>query len=246
VLVAAAAGFTIGAGGRSALRAPSEAVRRRLTSVLATGAAGSVAFGTGLLLGDAIANEELAVMLAALTALVVSLLGYVVAPTTVGQLGIAVPAFVMIPSGLSSLHTDSTSTIPFGLLVLALGAGWLVLAERGVWQERLSARVVGSVLAVVGAQVPVSDNASWVGYLATAAVGAAAFGLYVGTRAWPYLATGVVAVTLAVPEAVNDWAGGSLGAAGILLATGVTLLVAALLGLRLRQEVQESDVVVPH
>jgi hypothetical protein len=50
-----------------------------------------------------------------------------------------------------------------------------------------------------------------------------------------------VAVTIAVPEALSDWFEGALGAAGVLLATGVTLLLAALAGLRLRQEVTEGE-----
>ena len=93
---------------------------------------------------------------------------------------------------------------------------------------------------MLGAQFPVFDDPAWPGYVATAVVGAAAFWMYVVTRAWPYLATGVIAVTLAVPEALSDWFEGALGAAGVLLATGVTLLVAALAGLRLRQEVAEG------
>jgi hypothetical protein len=240
VLAVAGAGFVASAGGRAAVATPTESVKRRLSSVLLTAAAGCTAFAVGLLLTDALANEELAVMLAALTGLAVVLVGYLVAPTTVGQLGAAVAAFAMIPSGLGSLHTDSTSAVPFGLLVLGLGAGWLVAAERGWWHEQLPARMIGCVLALLGAQIPVFDDLSWVGYVLTALVAAAAFATYVVRRAWPYLATGVVALTLAVPEALDDWFGGSLGAAGILLATGVTLLVAALAGLRLRQEVQEA------
>lgn len=228
------------AGGRAVLTAPAEAVRLRLTSVLLTGAAACAGFGVGLLLTDTMANEELGVMLAALLTAVLALLGYVVAPTTVGQAAIAVAAFVAIPTGLSSLHTDDTGTIALGLIVLALGVAWLAAAETGLWQELLSARLIGCFLAVLGAQLPVFDQSPWVGYVATAVVGAAAFWRYVGSRAWPYLATGVIAVTLAVPEALDDWVGGSLGAAGILLATGVTLLVAALVGLRLRHEVTQA------
>jgi hypothetical protein len=241
VLAVAGVGFLRSAGGRAALRTPEEAVRRRLTSVLFTGAAGAAAFGVGLLLGDSMSNEELAVTLAALTAAVVALAGYLVAPTTVGQLGTAVAMFTMIPSGLGALDRyDEAGILPFGLLALALGVVWLAAAERRLWHETLSARLIGCALAVFGAQLPVFDDPAWIGYAATAAVGATAFWLYVGTRSWPYLATGVVALTLAVPEALNDWFGGSLGAAGILLATGVTLLVAALLGLRLRQEVTQD------
>lgn len=241
VLAVAGIGFVRGAGGPAALAAPAESVRRRLSSVLFTGAAGCTGFALGLLLVDALSAEELGLMLAALAAAGVALVGYVVAPSTVGQLGTAVSALVAIPSGLSAVTGTDPGTLPFGLLVLALGAVWLGAAERGLWHEPVPARVIGCVLVVVGAQIPVAGDASWVGYLLTAAAGGVAFWLYVVRRAWPYLATGVVAVTIAVPEAVNDWVGGSLGAAGVLLATGVTLLVAALLGLRLRQEVQEGD-----
>ena len=237
LLVAAGAALATSAGGPTGIRQDAEAVRRRLASVLFTGAAGSAAFGAGLLLEDVIANDELGVTLAALTGLLVALAGYLVAPTTVGQLGVVVPALVAIPMGLASLHTDSTSTVPVGLLVLLLGVAWLALAELGRWNEVLSARVIGCTVALVGAQIPVFDDQQWVAYVATAVVGAVSFWVYVVTRAWPYLAAGVVGVTLAVPEALSDWFDGALGAAGVLLATGVTLLLAALAGLRLRQEV---------
>jgi len=240
ILVAAALALAAAARGRGGLAAGHEAVRRRLASVLMTGAAGSAAFGAGLLLADRMDDGSLAVALAALVGLVVSLAGYLVAPTTVGQLGIMVPALVAVPTFLDSLDTDSSSPLPLAALYLLLGVVWLVLAERGVWREVLPARVIGCVVAVLGAQVPVFDTLAWPGYVATAAVGVAAFWLYVVSRAWPYLATGVVAVTIAVPEALSDWFEGALGAAGVLLATGVTLLLAALAGLRLRQEGAEG------
>jgi hypothetical protein len=241
VLALVGAGFVRAAGGRGMLRMPEEDVRRRLTSVLLTAAAACTAFGVGLLLNDAMDNDELVMMLAALTAAVAALGGYLVAPTTVGQLGTAFATFMAIPSGLGALGTGDVSPLPFGLGVLGLGVVWLVAAERHLWHETLPARLIGCAFALFGAQLPVFDDPAWIGYVATAVVGAVAFWMYVGTRAWPYLAVGVVAVTLAVPEALNDWFGGSLGAAGLLLAAGVTLLVAALLGLRLRQEVTEDE-----
>jgi hypothetical protein len=240
ILVAAALTLAVAARARGGLAAEPEAVRRRLASVLMTGAAGCAAFGTGLLLDDRLSSTELATMCAALVALAVALVGYRIAPTTVGQLGIVVPALVAVPTFLASLDTQSSSPLPLAGLYLLLGVVWLVLAERGVWREVLPARVIGCVVAVLGAQVPVFDTLAWTGYVATAVVGAAAFWLYVVSRAWPYLATGVVAVTIAVPEALSDWFEGALGAAGVLLATGVTLLLAALAGLRLRQEVTEG------
>ena len=80
----------------------------------------------------------------------------------------------------------------------------------------------------------------WVGYVALVGVAVGAFAVYVARPAWPYLATGVVAVTAVVPQVLLDWTDDELGPAGVLLATGVTLLVAALFGLRLRKEVVEA------
>jgi hypothetical protein len=65
--------------------------------------------------------------------------------------------------------------------------------------------------------------------------------VFMARPSWPYLAVGVIGVTLAVPEALLDWTEGSVGAAGVLLVSGATLLAASLLGLRLRREVQEDQ-----
>ncbi len=226
------------AAGRAGVE-PLADLRGRLASVLLAGSGLAAAFAVGIWLGDLLAfeQEDLVVFLAAATALVVVLAGYLVIPSPVGQVAAAVAAFTMVPSGLAALPSDSTSIVPIAMSILGLGVLWLVLAEVGVWRDLSTARVVGSVMAFIGAQMSLGDENAWIAYVATAALGAAAFGLYVVTRAWPYLVTGVVAVTVAVPEALYDWAEGSLGAAGILLVTGVTLLLAALAGLRLRQEV---------
>jgi hypothetical protein len=71
----------------------------------------------------------------------------------------------------------------------------------------------------------------------TGGIALAALAGYLVSRASVHLATGVVAVTLVVPEALQDAFDESLGAAGVLLVAGVTLLGAGLLGLRLRHEV---------
>jgi len=172
---------------------------------------------------------------AALTLLVVSALGHLVAPTVIGQLGTAVGAFMAVPLALDVV--GDSDPIAFSLIVVCLGIGWLALAERGVWREVAAARVIGSAVALIGAQIPVFDSGqSWSGYLATAVVASAAFTAYVVRPSWPYLAVGVIGVTLVVPEALLDWTDGLPGAAGGLLIAGGTLLAASLLGLRLRQE----------
>jgi hypothetical protein len=239
LLAAVALALVRTGGGTRRLAEPAQQVRRRLASVLLAGAAGAAGFAVGVLVNDptTYADDSRAVLLGALGALAAAVAGYRLAPSVVGQLGAAVAAFTAVPSGLDLL--GGADALPMGGLVLLLGLAWLLLAERGVWREDESARVIGVTLALVGAQLPLFDDHAWLGYVATAAVGVAAFARYVVRPAWPYLAAGVVAVTLAVPEALSDWTDGSLGSAGVLLATGVTLLVASLAGLRLRHEVSE-------
>lgn len=247
VLLLASALVLGGVGVRAVLTTPPtagtaepSAVRRRLASVLLTAAAACAAFGVGVAVAETEASAELTVLLAATTGLVVALAGYRFAPTAVGQLGAAVAAVTMLPSGLGALESDTSSIVPLAVAILALGGLWVVAAERRWWREVDAARVVGSLLAVVGAQLPViTGDEVWVGYGLTSAVAVAGFAGYLATRAWPHLAVGVAGLTLVVPEAMHDLFGQSLGAAGILLVAGVTLLGAALLGLRLRQEVAQ-------
>ena len=230
-------------GGLAALRTDRGAVRRRLAGLLLTGAAVAAAAAVGLQLARSLSPENSTDLLfASLTMLLVSTVGYLVAPTVVGQLGTAVGAFTAVPWALDVV--GDVEPIAFGLIAVALGIGWLALSEGGVWREAASARVIGCVLALVGAQIPVFDGQQpWVGYVATAVVAGAAFAAYVVRPSWPYLAAGVIGVTLSVPEALLDWTDGSLGAAGGLLVAGATLLGASLLGLRLRQDVAEESVV---
>jgi hypothetical protein len=241
LLAVAAAVLVVASGGRSRLL--EQAVRRRLAGVLFTAAAGTAATAVGLQADHVIESpDSTEALLVSVAFLVISVAGYWFAPTVVGQLGIAVGAFMTVPWALDEI--GDISPIAFGLSVLAIGVVWLVLGERGLWREMASARVIGCTLALIGAQIPVfTADFPWVAYVATGAVAAAAFGVFMARPSWPYLAVGVIGVTLAVPEALLDWTEGSVGAAGVLLVSGATLLAASLLGLRLRREVQEDQAV---
>lgn len=239
----AVAGLAIGGfgAGFAALRRGAEPALRRLAGVLLLGAAGAAAAAVGMQ-ADYSIDDYTSMTPAVLgfgTFTVLAVGAYLLAPTVVGQVAIAGGLFALVPTTLEYL--DTFEPVLFGLLVLAIGVVWLLLAERGAWREVASARVVGCVLAVAGAQIPAFDyDSRWVGYVALFAVAIAAFGAYVARRAWPYLAAGVVALTLAVPEALTDWTDNTLGPAGVLLVAGLTLLGASLVGLRLRKEVAEA------
>ncbi len=240
------AGVTVGltGGGLAVLRDGTQPVRQRLASVLFTAGAASAATAVIVWLVDVIESRgteaeqgSLIGVGGSLTLIVLAAVGYRLAPTLVGQAAIAVGAAYAFPFTLDSI--GDIELVPLGMLFLALGVVWLVLAERGIWRELVAGRVIGAVFALVGAQIPVGSDQAWVGYLVTLLVAVAGFTMYVRLRAWPYLAVGVVGVTLAVPEALLDWTEGTLGTAGVLLVAGVTLLGASLLGLRLRKEVTE-------
>jgi hypothetical protein len=228
-------------GGLAGLRRGEEPVRRRLLGVLFTGAAGSAASAVGLWMDDVFPNHENQVALAGFgTLAVLSLLAYVVAPTVVGQLSVAIGAVALVSVLVDEVQGDGVAA---GLSILGLGVVWLLATERSLWREVASARVIGCGLVLVGAQIPVfgSDETRWVAYGATALVAVIVLAVYVARPAWPYLAAGVFAVTLAVPEALIDWTNNALGPAGGLLVVGVTLLVTSLLGFRLRKEIAEEQ-----
>jgi MFS family permease len=242
------AGVAVGliGGGFAALRADVQPVRRRLASVLFTGGAVAGAATVTVWLIDVIERRGTEMdegtwigVGGSLTLIVLALVGYLLAHSLLGQAAVAVGFAYAVPFTLDSLA--EIEALPLGLGYLAVGLAWLALAERRVWREVVPGRIIGAVFVVVGAQIPVTSDLAWVGYLLTLLVAVAGFAMYVVRRAWPYLAVGVVGVTLAVPEALLDWTEGSLGTAGVLLVAGVTLLGASLLGLRLRQEVTESE-----
>lgn len=243
VLAAAGVAVVVVTGGRRVVIEPVNDARRRLAAALVTGAGFATAAAVMVAMIDWVErtsseqeNGELVGLAASATLLVLVLLGYVFVPSLVGQLAAAVASMYLVPFALMAL--DLEGAVLAGLVVVGVGAVWILLAETGRWREVSAARVVGAAMLVVGAQVPIGSDHPWVAYASLAAVALVGFALYVAVRAWPYLVAGVAGVTLAVPEALLDWTEGSLGTAGVLLVAGVTLLAASLFGLRLRGETE--------
>lgn len=242
VLAAAGVAVVVVTGGRRVVLEPVHDARRRLAAALVTGAGFATAAAVMVAMIDWVErtsneqeNGELIGLAASATLLVLVVLGYLYVPALAGQLAAAFATMYLVPFALMGL--DLYGAVLHGLLVVGVGALWLLLAETGRWREVLPARVVGAAMLVIGAQIPIgSADYPWVAYVGLAVVALVGFTLYVVRRAWPYLAAGVAGVTLAVPEALLDWTEGSLGTAGVLLVAGVTLLAASLLGLQLRNE----------
>lgn len=221
------------------LRHGTDDVRRRLAGSLLTFAGLTSAILVGYLLDHALhqSYDDLywPGVVGALVGLLVGAIGYRLAPTAVGLVGIlsaAVTATVTLVDGLDTFEGEAV-----GIALFLVALVWLGLTEGGWFREPIVARSLGVSLALVGAQVPVVDGDTvWLGYLLTLIVVAGGTALYLGRLAWPYLAAAVIGVTLVVPEAVADWTDGSLGVVGGVLVAGVTLLGASFTGFRLRAE----------
>lgn len=127
--------------------------------MLGVGAAGLSAFAAGTGLEDrwtigSMAPASLAFLL--FTALAVAF--YLFSPSVPGQLAVAFGAVVTI-----FLLTDwalADSIITAGLLVLAVGIGWLVLAAAGAWRADVTARLLGGAITLIGAQTPLFHDGS--------------------------------------------------------------------------------------
>ncbi|GIF00415.1 hypothetical protein [Paractinoplanes rishiriensis] len=235
-ILAGMAAVLFGAGLVVRLRqAAGDDVRRRLSSTLLTASAAAAAFAVlALLEGDT--DDSFARLASALTGLVVVLAGYVLSRSALGQLGVAVAALVAYGNLLEAL--DVFDTVPFGLGSLGLGVVWAVLAWRRLVTERRLALAIAVVLALFGAQFTIIDGTdaeNYLGYVLTTLVAAACFTAYIRIREWVVLAGGVAGATLVVPEFLYDVTDGSLGASGVMLVAGLTLLAGSLAGLRIRR-----------
>lgn len=225
--------------------APLAASRRRLGGTLLTAAACAAGFSVGLAvdLGDdpEWGELDLSTFAATVTVAVAAAAGYGLARTPVGQLGILGGVIATVTQIVDAAH-ESHYGLWVGLALLGIGAGWLAFAEAGAFAEQITARALGSALAFFGAQLTwIADDQSTLAYVLTAGVAVAGVALYLTRGGWPYLAAAVLGVTLVVPEAVNDWTDGSLGAVGGVLIAGVALLAASFGGYQMRARAERRE-----
>ena len=213
--------------------------RRRLVAALVgTGGAllaGTVATALPDSFGDGYGEAE--ATMAFLTACAVWAVGYAFCRIALLHVGIAGAAAAALSAGIAWLYQeDETAWTGAGLVVLALV--WAGLAAWRVLDEQPLGFGVAGVLGFVGGEMLAtgSTGSGW-GYLVLLAIAAAGLAGYVRTRMITVLVVGVVALGTVVPQAIIDYTDGALGAAGALLVTGLSIVGASVLGLRLHREV---------
>lgn len=162
--------------------------------------------------------------------------GYVLVPSVLVHLALGAATVILLTSVWLG---DSGGGFLRGAITLAVATGWLALTLRG-WAERTVGSAVGALLLLLGAQLLLErDNPAWA-HAATFGVALVLFGLYWWRGRWPFLAVGVVALTVAVTQTLIEWTEGSLGAGGAVLVAGLTLMAASGGAVLLRRRREEG------
>jgi hypothetical protein len=213
--------------------------RRRLVSALVLVGGGLLGGVTAVQLPDRFASysSERQGTWVALTLLAVWALGYLACRSALLHLGAAVAACVAAGTAASWLARDSDG-VAAGTALVAVAVVWAGLTLARLLHEREVGYAVAGVIAFVGGEVLANQaNRSWGGYLVLAVLAVAGLTGYVATRMISVLVVGVVALGTVVPQSIIDYTDGAFGAAGALLVTGLSIVGASVLGLRLRREV---------
>ena len=209
------------------LRYDGSPVRRRLVGVLMALASAPAAVAV------AVVTEPNQTLWAGLAGLAVALAGYALLPTVPAVLAMATMS-VVTTAGLVELDTAYRPHLPT-LAFVGLGVVWGVVSAAGLIRPKHIGYTIGAALAVVGAQLELGADERFVwAYSVTSAVAVACFVVYWLERATVLLVFGVIATTIAVPEAVTDWTDDALSGPAILLISGAVLVAASALGLWLR------------
>lgn len=237
LMLVAAAGVAAAAPGRWTASPPAGdgGARWRVVSALVV-VAGVLLGSAGVVIADDGSRAELAA--AALPALAVGVLGYLACRTSFLHIAVATAAVTSV-FGVSELLIDNpaTATAP-GLATLVLGAAWAALAAGGVLAERTLGLVTGGVIAFIGAETMIVDSgdaARAFGYVALFAIAVAGLGGYMIRRQVAVLAVGAAVLAVAVPQVVLDYSEGALSAAGALLISGLSIVGASAVGLRVHR-----------
>ncbi len=226
-ILLALAGLLVAGGPTSLVRLKDEtsSPRRRVVGLLFAIAALTASAATG------VAVDHHAAPIAAAVGLAVAVIGYALVPQAIGTL--AVSGFTITLT--TTIVGDVGYTgLRMSAVMLATGVVLAALGVTGLLAPRQLALAIGAGIAVIGGQQPLAESGTAVwAYLLTALVGVACFALYRSQHALVLLVIGVIAVAIAVPEAVWDLTDGAAGGAVILIVAGATLIAASAAGLRI-------------
>lgn len=228
----------VAAGGVARLlaaRSRDHTARLRVAAVLLALGAGATALTVGVAMPESADSDAWVVSIAGAAGLLLAVAGYALLPTVFGLIASIGLGLVAVMAGMDALV--GLDLLPAGLTLFGSGLVVIVLAILRVLRERLVGLALGSGIALFGAQqlIAQDDTAPWA-YLLSFGLGAALLAVHYWVRSWVPLVFGVIAIALAVPEAIWDLTDHAVGGAAIPLIAGLILLAASAIGLRRYRE----------
>jgi hypothetical protein len=121
-----------------------------------------------------------------------------------------------------------------GLVLVFAAAAWALLAIYRLIEEQALAIAVAGVMAFTGGEIVATSSHEGVGYLLLGLLTVAGLVGYIRTRELSALGVGAATLAVLVPQAVIDYTEGSLGVAGGLLVSGLSVVAASVVAARLR------------
>jgi hypothetical protein len=216
---------------------PASAAIRRLI--------GALVLGGGGLLGGAAAVSSLDLgsdRWVPLVPLVVWAIGYALFRGIPLHLGTAAALTWSVFTVIDSGHSDRFPLA--GLVLIVAGVGWAVLAQYRVIREQSLAIAVAGVMAFIGGEYAATSDYEALGYVLLGLLAVTGLAAYVRTQELAALGVGAASLAVVVPQVVIDYTEGSLGAAGGLLVSGLSIVAVSVLAARLRRSSSSPTQVV--
>lgn len=222
----------VAAGNIAALRTAPTSARRRVVGVLLASAALPILPAVWVLVGT---NDHGAVA-GSTAALVLAAIAYALVPNPYAVVVMA-GASVWASLTASEEISDVSQQTKFGVALLITGVVWGAATLAPVIRPAALGLSIAAAFAIIGGQVMLSaDHGSWLGYLTTAVIGGLCLAVYPRVKQTVLIVAAVIAVTLAIPEALYDWSDGRLQVAYVVLIGGAVLVGASVGALRWKRE----------
>jgi hypothetical protein len=221
------AGDDQGVEGHGAAEHPASAATRRLIGALVLAAGALLAGATAVITHDTGFDRWVP-----LAALIVWWVGYLLCRGVPLHLGTAAALTCTV---LTVFDPDFHNRFPLsGLLLVFAAAGWALLAKLRLVEEQALAIAVAGVMAFVGGEIVATSDYEGLGYLLLGLLSVLGLVGYIRTRELSALGVGAGTLAVVVPQVVIDYTEGSLGAAGGLLVSGLSVVAVSVLAARLR------------
>ncbi|MFF2088471.1 DUF2157 domain-containing protein [Nocardia sp. NPDC058176] len=175
---------------------------------------------------------------APIAGLLVAVFGYLLVPSLLGMVVVAVfgvASIVEVTSGVFVARSPWQ-----GIALLAFGAVWFALAAARLLVLDWAGYLIGGIVAVIGAQSVTLGESLWRPLL-TGLIGVLCLAFHLFRREAVLVLGGATAVAIAVGQLVADYTDGGPAVASAVLGVGTVVLTVGVLVLNTRSEPRQPD-----